>query len=151
MNVATKGVWSVKASTVTFGTTGSPTTLATNAKFRIETILPNIGVPTSKLSTIVKSLSGTLDSTLKKYVVNCDLLNDNVPKKNLILTINGITYTIPPASYITDDGDGTLTSCTLNLSDQKADWVLGQTFLTLYYTTFDGSKGTIGIATYALE
>ena len=144
MPVVSKGIWSFRASSVTFDNgVGSIRTLANDVVFRIETLLSNIGVPSGQLKKIAEYFGGRQNPITKQYLVSCDLLTAVLPV-NLILTINGRTYEIPPASYIINGGQAP--TCVLNFFETSKDWILGQTFLELFDTIYDASANLIGIS-----
>lgn len=131
-----KGKWDFKASLVTVDDgAGGIYTVAKNVVFRIQTIVPNIGLPTAALKSIANQLNAVQNAFTKLYVVNC------APTKNIILTINNQVYTIPQANYISNNNG----LCTLNFFE-SSEWILGQTFLTAFNVVFDADANRIGIA-----
>lgn len=136
MKTATKGVWDVKSSLVTIrDVIGPAVTLANNVVIRIESIVSGYGVPTAALTTIATQLSAIKNPITKQYVVNCGVM------KYLSLTIGSQIYQIPAFNYIINNG----VTCTLNFFESN-DWILGQSFLSLYDTVYDINGRNIGFA-----
>lgn len=141
-----KGTWDSRTSKVSITSASSTLVLEKKgAKFRVETILPNIGVPKSKFRDIVKFLGATLiNRSTKTYSVSCSILEEGTT--NLVFEISGVSFPVPPSAYINQNPD-TL-ACTLNLSEQS-EWIFGQTFLAKYYSVYDATNKKIGFASYA--
>ena len=140
-----KGTWDSRTSKVSISSASNTLVLERRgAKFRVETILPNIGVPKSKFRDIVKFLGATLNRSTNTYSVSCSILDEGTT--NLVFEISGVAFPVPPSAYINQDPD-TL-ACTLNLSEQS-EWIFGQTFLSKYYSVYDATNRKIGFASYA--
>lgn len=133
-----KGTWNFRASLVALDEgSGAPITVAKNAVFQIETLVPNIGVPTSSLKTITARLGARLNPATGLYNIACTV------STILVLTINGQRYEIPPTSYI--NPNPAVAPCTLNLI-QTQNWILGQSFLALFDTVYNADLNQIGFA-----
>lgn len=74
----------------------------------------------------------------------------NLP--NLSFNIDGLSYIVPPSSYIKKKIDGLIfksSTCYVTIlpSDTISHWILGTNFISSYYTVFDLNKRQVGFAT----
>jgi len=92
---------------------------------------------------IVNTLTANLPT------ISCDTIS-SLP--NLIITIGGIEYTIPPSAYILQVSVLGESVCELGIMamDLPPEWgdvmILGDTFIKTYYTHFDIANNQVGFA-----
>nr|XP_005911511.1 PREDICTED: pepsin F-like [Bos mutus] len=81
-----------------------------------------------------------------QYTVPCNITSTLPP---LIFTIKGIDYPVPAQAYIHKSSQGLCYSTFQNGKQQKNEaetWVLGNSFLRLYFSVYDREKYRIGLA-----
>nr|XP_039271208.1 cathepsin D-like [Styela clava] len=108
-----------------------------------------IAGPAAEIRAINEAI-GAIRFVLGEWLVICSRIPD-MPDVDIVLS--GITYTLTPEDYvlqITQDGQ---TSCISSFYEFDIPppagplWILGDSFMGKYYTTFDFATNRIGIAT----
>jgi len=108
-----------------------------------------LGGPQADIDAIVSATNAQYDADEGLYTVPCTAMNDN-SLPNLVFTIGGMQYTIPPLEYILDLelGNG---QCALTIFDMEGggmypSWILGDTFIRSYCNFYDIKNQQIGFS-----
>jgi len=95
--------------------------------------------PTEEISKLAAAVGATANY-MGEYTVDCDAV-DTMP--DVVVTINGIDYPIPAKKTIIKSGN----TCLFAFSGANFGlWILGDTFMRVYYTVFNYEEQTVGFA-----
>ncbi|KAI6170956.1 Peptidase A1 domain-containing protein [Aphelenchoides bicaudatus] len=110
---------------------------------RLNTALSHIYVPSSIYSAIQKKIDIKYESDIGLSMVDC---NAGDTLGNLVFTLNGQDYTIPPSEYIVniDSPDGL---CVLFIAQTTydVDFIFGLTFLQNYCSYYSFAENFVGL------
>ncbi|XP_054419789.1 pepsin A [Pteronotus mesoamericanus] len=103
--------------------------------------------PTNAIANIQSYIGASRDSN-GQMVVSCSAIN-NLP--NIVFTINGIQYPLPPSAYILQSQQGCASGFQgMNLPTASGElWILGDIFIRQYFTVFDRANNQVGLAPVA--
>jgi hypothetical protein len=131
-----------RVSTINFGTYSS------SAGWEVisDTGTSLIGGPQAVVQSMAQVVGATYDSADGIYVMSCNPVNP----PNLVLTIGGNQYPIPPRNYIVDVGFGggrcAFGVFPFNGAGIGISFILGDPFMRQYCHTFDVAGGRVGFA-----
>uniref|UniRef100_A0A8D2J8T2 pepsin A n=1 Tax=Varanus komodoensis TaxID=61221 RepID=A0A8D2J8T2_VARKO len=91
---------------------------------------------------------GASQASNGEYVINCNAIN-SLP--NVVFTINGIGFPLPPSAYIIQGQSYCTTGFQgINIPTQSGElWILGDVFIRQYYSVFDRANNQVGLAPVA--
>jgi len=103
-----------------------------------------IAGPTAAVATIAKAMGGVYDAQLEGYTIDC-----NAKPEDVVFTIQGKAYAITYNNTIIPSGIGN--GCMIGIQAFSVGfggpkWILGDTFIRQYCTTYDPKNGQIGLA-----
>ncbi|XP_056393561.1 pepsin A-like [Hyla sarda] len=87
----------------------------------------------------IQKAIGAVPDVYGLYHVTCDHVS-SLP--DMIITINGMEYTVPAAAYITQFSG----SCTSGFQTTSGPWILGDIFIREYFVAFDRGSNRVGFA-----
>ncbi|KAH9254906.1 hypothetical protein BASA81_007156 [Batrachochytrium salamandrivorans] len=129
-----KAFWEVVMDSVTLGNT----VLATNPHAVLDSGTSLIAIPSAFASQIHQQL-GAIPFQNGLQLIQCTGL------PSISFTMNGVTFTLRNEDYVLPFGFGFCVSVFIGI-DINNFWILGDSFLKLYYTIFDLDNGRIGLA-----
>ncbi|XP_060117795.1 pepsin A-like [Heteronotia binoei] len=92
---------------------------------------------------------GASQSSNGEYMVSCNSIS-SLP--NIIFTINGIEFPLPPSAYVIQNQQGYCTSGfqSIDIPTSSGElWILGDVFIREYYCVFDRANNQVGMAPVA--
>ena len=132
--------WRISMDKITVGGTEVTTPETTTAIVDSGTSL--LVCPTTTMASIAESLNATANFA-GEYFVDCDA---DLP--TMVVTIAGTDFTLEGSDLVLNSGGECLLMIMgMDLTGTGVDWILGDVFMRKYYTIFDYSAKTIGIAT----
>ncbi|KAL1020843.1 hypothetical protein UPYG_G00005430 [Umbra pygmaea] len=100
--------------------------------------------PPSDINNINRNIGATMDN-IGEFIVDC---NKTINMPNVMFTLNGNHFTIPPSAYILQISS----VCYSGFQTSSANfnfWILGDVFIREYYTIFNRENNTVGLARVA--
>jgi len=141
VNVSVDDYWQFTMSGLKVGNFKS----RTNQEAILYTFSPFIVGPQSSIEWIVNATSATWEDAYHLYSTNCS--STTLP--DIVFTIGGKDYAIPPNNYLIQLGDKSrcfLTVMPSNLESLGFNWILGAPFLRSFCTAYNFDDKTISFA-----
>ncbi|CAF3935365.1 unnamed protein product [Adineta steineri] len=145
VNVSVQGYWQFKMDTITVGNI-SICSSSCNAIADTGTTL--ILGPTSNIRALNAALGATYERSSGWYRVSCSSrTQQGFP--NVTFTISGQTFTLSVLQYflILQNGQNFVCYSVFNYSPLNNIWILGDYFLSRFYSIFDINQNRVGFAT----
>ncbi|CAK6449580.1 unnamed protein product [Pipistrellus nathusii] len=136
--VSTQGHWNINMNSITINR--KVVACPSGCQAIMDTGTSMLVGPTNDFVSIMKSINA--QKKRSSWYVNCAAI-PSLP--DIIFTINGLRYSVPPSAYIRRERRGV---CYPNFlgSVRNNYWTLGDVFMRLYVTVFDRANNRIGLA-----
>ena len=137
------------------GISVSGTSFATNQVAIADTGTSLLAVPTAEFTKLVAILGDAVTPLAKgEYTVDCKKV-DTLP--TLTFTVGSTTFSLEGSEYVLKESAGPETECLLGMMGIDIPppagplWIMGDVFLSKYFTVFDAGHSRIGFARAAAE
>ncbi|XP_003798803.1 pepsin A [Otolemur garnettii] len=143
--LSSEGYWQITVDSITMN--GEPIACSQGCQAIVDTGTSLLSGPTSPIANI-QSYIGASEDSYGQMVISCSAIN-SLP--NIVFTINGVQYPVPPSAYILQQNGG----CTsgfqgMNLPTASGElWILGDVFIRQYFAVFDRANNQVGLAPVA--
>lgn len=144
--VAAQGYWQIKIDSV--AVQGTSALCQKGCQAIVDTGTSLIGGPPNEIF-ILQQLIGATPSSIGEFILDCTRLS-SLPYITFVL--GGKEYTMTPQQYVRKEMLGGRALCFSGfqsvdiVSDQGPLWILGDVFLTEYYSVFDREHNRVGFA-----
>ncbi|MBN3292483.1 PEPA protein, partial [Polypterus senegalus] len=136
--VTSQTYWEITMTSIKIN--GSPVACTSGCKAIVDTGTSNIVGPNTDINSINAAI-GTSPGNFGQAMVNCNNI-ESLP--NVVITLNGYEFSLPPSAYISQKSSGCSTGFGLNGKDQL--WILGDVFIREWYSIFDRANNRVGFA-----
>ncbi|CAF4174961.1 unnamed protein product [Adineta steineri] len=146
VNVSTQGYWQFKVNSITAGST--TTICSSNCNAIADTGTTLILGPTSQINALNAALGATYHASTGLYSVSCSSrTQQGFP--NITFTIGGQQFTLSVLQYFIIVNSGSSFTCysVFGVSPLTNVWILGDYFLSRFYSLYDISQNRVGFAT----
>ncbi|XP_053417490.1 pepsin A [Nycticebus coucang] len=143
--LSSEGYWQITVDSITMN--GEPIACSQGCQAIVDTGTSLLSGPTSPIANI-QSYIGASEDSYGQMVISCSAIN-SLP--DIVFTINGVQYPVPPSAYILQQNGG----CTsgfqgMNLPTASGElWILGDVFIRQYFAVFDRANNQVGLAPVA--
>ncbi|XP_011798184.1 PREDICTED: pepsin A-4-like [Colobus angolensis palliatus] len=143
--VSVEGYWQISVDSITMN--GEAIACSEGCQAIVDTGTSLLTGPTSPIANIQSDI-GASENSDGEMVVSCSAIS-SLP--DIIFTINGIQYPVPPSAYILQSQG----SCTsgfqgMDVTTESGElWILGDVFIRQYFTVFDRANNRVGLAPVA--
>lgn len=143
--VTAQGYWQITVDSITMN--GQPIACSSGCQAIVDTGTSLLSGPTNAIANIQSAIGASQD-TYGQMVVSCSALS-SLP--DIVFTINGIQYPLPPSAYILQTQQGCSSGFQgMNLPTQSGElWILGDVFIRQYFAVFDRANNQVGLAPVA--
>ncbi|XP_058926493.1 pepsin A-like [Kogia breviceps] len=143
--VSSEGYWQITVDSITMY--GQPIACINGCQAIVDTGTSLLAGPTSAISNI-QSYIGATEDPYGSMVISCSSIS-SLP--DIIFTINGVQYPVPPTAYILQSQGGCVSGFQgMNIPTFSGElWILGDIFIRQYYTVFDRANNQVGLAPMA--
>ncbi|CAF0831114.1 unnamed protein product [Adineta steineri] len=146
VNVSTQGYWQFKVNSITAGST--TTICSSNCNAIADTGTTLILGPTSQINALNAALGATYHASTGLYSVSCSSrTQQGFP--NITFTIGGQQFTLSVLQYFIIVNSGSSFTCysVFGVSPLTNVWILGDYFLSRFYSLYDIGQNRVGFAT----
>ncbi|KAB0390272.1 hypothetical protein E2I00_001133, partial [Balaenoptera physalus] len=143
--ISVEGYWQITVDSITMG--GKPIACSNGCQAIVDTGTSLLAGPTNAIANI-QSYIGASETSYGSMAISCSSIN-SLP--DIVFTINGIQYPVPPTAYILQS-QGSCSSGFQGMNIPTASgelWILGDIFIRQYYTVFDRANNQVGLAPVA--
>ncbi|KAL4660252.1 cathepsin D-like isoform X1 [Arapaima gigas] len=144
--VTQKNFWQIKIDSIKVQ--GTSTFCTTGCQAIVDTGTSLIGGPTGDII-LLQQLIGASPTSMGEFVVDCVRVT-SLPQ--ITFTLNGVKYPLPPESYVRKEVISGQEICfsgfqAMEMSSRQGPlWILGDVFISEFYTVFDRGQDRVGFA-----
>uniref|UniRef100_A0A2K5HKQ5 Peptidase A1 domain-containing protein n=1 Tax=Colobus angolensis palliatus TaxID=336983 RepID=A0A2K5HKQ5_COLAP len=143
--VSVEGYWQISVDSITMN--GEAIACSEGCQAIVDTGTSLLTGPTSPIANIQSDI-GASENSDGEMVVSCSAIS-SLP--DIIFTINGIQYPVPPSAYILQSEGSCISGFQgMDVSTESGElWILGDVFIRQYFTVFDRANNRVGLAPVA--
>ncbi|XP_068410484.1 pepsin A-like [Eschrichtius robustus] len=143
--ISVEGYWQITVDSITMG--GKPIACSNGCQAIVDTGTSLLAGPTNAIANI-HSYIGASETSYGSMAISCSSIN-SLP--DIVFTINGIQYPVPPTAYILQSQGSCCSGFQgMNIPTASGElWILGDIFIRQYYTVFDRANNQVGLAPVA--
>ncbi|XP_075404152.1 pepsin A [Tenrec ecaudatus] len=143
--LSSEGYWQITVDSITMN--GESIACNGGCQAIVDTGTSLLSGPSNAITNI-QSYIGASQNSNGQMVVSCSAIN-NLP--NIVFTINGVQYPLPPSAYILQSQQGCISGFQgMNIPTASGElWILGDVFIRQYFAVFDRANNQVGLAPVA--
>ncbi|VCW77317.1 unnamed protein product, partial [Gulo gulo] len=143
--VSVEGYWQISVDSITMN--GQAIACSQGCQAIVDTGTSLLTGPSNAIANIQSTIGASQDS-YGQMVISCSAIN-NLP--DIVFTINGIQYPLPPSAYILQNQQDCVSGFQgMNLPTASGElWILGDVFIRQYFAVFDRANNQVGLAPVA--